>query len=318
MKKIIGLCLLCAELCFGQTFPNKAITIVVPYVPGGVSDGLARSIAQSLTTSLNQPVLIDNKAGANTLIGASFVAKAPPDGYTLLLTAEATLTMNPMLYNKLPYDVEKNFMPIVALASIPQAFVLSNSVNVKDMKEFIALAKKNKDKYSYANLGNGSTAHLNFELFEKDENISLTPVPYKGAAAALNDLMGGHVDAMIVSTGLVASQAKSGNLKVLAVAGTKRSPLLPEVPTFKEAGVAGFVPSSWFALMGVAGTPPETIEKLNSEINKLLKDPAFKSEQLDKFILEPIGGSPENLKNLIKSDSTKWSKIINQMQLKLD
>ena len=318
MKKIIGLLLLTAQLCFAQTYPLKAITVVVPYVPGGVSDGLARSLAQRLTTSLNQPVLVENKAGGNTLIGASFVAKAPADGYTLLLTAEATLTMNPMLYNKLPYDVDKNFSPIIALASIPQAFVLSNTINVKDMKEFIALAKKNKDKFSYANLGNGSTAHLNFELFEKEVNINLTSVPYKGASAALNDLMGGHVDAMIVSTGFVASQAKSGNLKVLAVAGNKRSPLLPEVQTFKEAGIGGFQPSSWFALMGVAGTPNDVIEKLNSEINKLLKDPVFKAEQLDKFILEPIGGSPDNLKNLIKSDSSKWTQIIKDMQLKLD
>lgn len=296
----------------------KPITVIVPYVPGGVSDGLARSLAQRLSTTLNQQVLVENKPGGNTLIGASFVAKAPSDGYTLLLTAEATLTMNPMLYAKLPYDVEKNFAPIIALASIPQALVVSNSTNARDMSGFLNLAKKNNDKLSYANLGTGSTAHLNFELFEKEVNVNLTAVPYKGAAAALNDLLGGHVDAMIVSTGFVSSQAKAGNLKVLAVAGNKRSPLLPDVPTFKEVGIGGFQPSSWFALMGVAGTSNEIIEKINVEVNKLLRDPVFKSEQLDKFILEPIGGTPEILKNLIKSDSLKWTKIIKESQIQLE
>jgi len=318
MKKLIWLGALLAPLCFAQNYPVKPITLVVPYVPGGVSDGLARSMAQKLSASLNQQVLVENKPGGNTLIGATHVAKSPPDGYTLLLTAEATLTMNPMLYAKLPYDVEKNFTPIAALASIPQAFVVSNNTNAKDMKEFLALAKKNSDKLSYANLGNGSTPHLNFVLFEKEVGINLTSVPYKGASAALNDLLGGHVDAMIVSTGFVSSQAKAGNLKVLAVAGSKRSSLLPDVPTFKEVGIDGFQPSSWFALMGVAGTSNEVIEKLNLEINKLLKDPVFKSEQLDKFILEPIGGTPDALKNLIKSDSAKWSKIIKDTQIQLD
>jgi len=318
MNKLIALILLFVQFSYAQNYPNKAISIVVPYVPGGVSDGLARSIAQRLSLSLNQPVLVENKAGGNTLIGATYVAKSAPDGYTLLLTAEATLTMNPMLYAKLPYDVEKNFIPIIALASIPQAFVVSNNVNAKDMKEFLALARKNNSKLSYANLGNGSTAHLNFELFEKETNINLVAIPYKGASAALNDLMGGHIDAMIVSTGFVASQSKAGNLKVLAVAGNKRSSLLPEVQTFKEAGIDNFQPSSWFALMGVSGTPTEITEKLNIEINKLLKDPVFRSEQLDKFILEPIGGSPENLKNLIKAETQKWSQIIKETQIKLD
>jgi len=318
MKKLTWLCAFLTPLCMAQTYPVKPITVVVPYVAGGVSDALARSLAQKLTGTLNQQVIVENKPGGNTLIGATFVAKAPADGYTLLLTAEATLTMNPMLYAKLPYDVEKNFASIAALASIPQAFVVSNHTNAKDMKEFLALAKKNADKLSYANLGSGSTAHLNFELFEKEVDINLTPVPYKGAAAALNDLLGGHVDAMIVSTGFVSSHAKAGTLKVLAVAGGKRSPLLPDVPTFKEAGIPGFQPSSWFALMGVAGTSPEVIDKLNGEINKLLKDPVFKAEQLDKFILEPIGGSPDALKNLIKSDSVKWTRIIKETQLQLD
>jgi tripartite-type tricarboxylate transporter receptor subunit TctC len=318
MKKLLFILIFFNQLCFAQSYPNRPITIVVPYPPGGVSDALARGIAQKLSLSLNQSVLVENKPGGNTLIGAGYVSKANSDGYTLLLTAEATLTMNPMMYAKLPYNIDKNFSPIIALASVPQSLIVSNKVNVKDLNEFINLAKKNNTPYSYANLGTGSTAHLNFELFEKEAGIHLTAIPYKGASAALTDIMGSHVDAMIVSTGLVASQAKAGNLKMLAIAGNKRLEILPDVPTFKETGLKDFQPSSWFALMGVSGTPKDIIERLNFEINKMLKDPAFKVDQLDKFMLEPIGGTPDQLRSLIKTDTTKWQQIITDKKIKLD
>ncbi len=291
---------------------------MVPYVTGGVSDGLARALGVKLSSALGQQVLIENKPGGNTLIGASHVAKSAADGYTLLLTAESTLTMNPMLYAKLPYDVEKNFAPVVALASIPQSFVISPSVPAKSLQEFVQLAKKSPKNYSFANLGIGSSAHLNFELLQRVADMQLVDIAYKGASAAITDLMGGHVSAMIVSTGLVSAQAKANNLRVLAVAGNKRSPQLPEVPTFKEAGFESFTPSSWFALMGVAGTPKDTLEKINLEVNKILKDPTFKADQLDRFALEPIGGTPEQLASLIKSESQRWSHIIKDMNIRLD
>ena len=291
---------------------------MVPYVTGGVSDGLARALGVKLSSALGQQVLIENKPGGNTLIGASHVAKSAADGYTLLLTAESTLTMNPMLYAKLPYDVEKNFAPVVALASIPQSFVISPSVPAKSLQEFVQLAKKSPKNYSFANLGIGSSAHLNFELLQRVADMQLVDIAYKGASAAITDLMGGHVSAMIVSTGLVSAQAKANNLRVLAVAGNKRSPQLPEVPTFKEAGFESFTPSSWFALMGVAGTPKDTLEKINLEVNKILKDPTCKADQLDRFALEPIGGTPEQLASLIKSESQRWSHIIKDMNIRLD
>ncbi len=291
---------------------------MVPYVTGGVSDGLARALGVKLSSALGQQVLIENKPGGNTLIGASHVAKSAADGYTLLLTAESTLTMNPMLYAKLPYDVEKNFAPVVALASIPQSFVISPSVPAKSLQEFVQLAKKSPKNYSFANLGIGSSAHLNFELLQRVADMQLVDIAYKGASSAITDLMGGHVSAMIVSTGLVSAQAKANNLRVLAVAGNKRSPQLPEVPTFKEAGFESFTPSSWFALMGVAGTPKDTLEKINLEVNKILKDPTFKADQLDRFALEPIGGTPEQLASLIKSESQRWSHIIKDMNIRLD
>ncbi len=226
--------------------------------------------------------------------------------------------MNPMLYAKLPYDVEKNFAPVVALASIPQSFVISPSVPAKSLQEFVQLAKKSPKNYSFANLGIGSSAHLNFELLQRVADMQLVDIAYKGASAAITDLMGGHVSAMIVSTGLVSAQAKANNLRVLAVAGNKRSPQLPEVPTFKEAGFESFTPSSWFALMVVAGTPKDTLEKINLEVNKILKDPTCKADQLDRFALEPIGGTPEQLASLIKSESQRWSHIIKDMNIRLD
>ncbi len=312
---------LVCTMCAGQAqslYPQKSISIVVPYVTGGVSDGLARALAVKLSSALGQQVLIENKPGGNTLIGATHVAKSAPDGHTLLLTAESTLTMNPMLYAKLPYDVEKNFVPLVALASIPQSFVISPSVPAKNLQEFVQLAKKSPKNYSFANLGIGSSAHLNFELLQRVTDMQLVDIAYKGASAAITDLIGGHVSAMIVSTGLVSAQAKANNLRVLAVAGNKRSPQLPEVPTFKEAGFESFTPSSWFALMGVAGTPKDTLEKINLEVNKILKDPTFKAEQLDRFALEPIGGTPEQLAALIKTESQRWSLIIKDMNIRLD
>ena len=316
--KLLPLLLVCCATHAQSNYPQKSISIVVPYVTGGVSDGLARALAIKLSANLGQQVLVENKPGGNTLIGATHVAKSSPDGYTLLLTAESTLTMNPMLYAKLPYDVDKNFAPIIALASIPQSFVISPSIPAKNMSEFVQLAKKQPKHYSFANLGIGSSAHLNFELFQRVTELQLVDIAYKGASAAITDLIGGHVSAMIVSTGLVSAQARANNLRVLAVAGSKRSTQLPDVPTFKEVGLEGFTPSSWFALMGVAGTPKDVLEKLNAESNKILKDPSFKAEQLDRFALDPIGGSAEFLASYIKSESQRWSQIIKDMNIKLD
>jgi len=321
LKNLIALSVLalsCGLTHAQSAYPQKPISLVVPYVSGGVSDALARALAQKISSSTGQQVLVENRPGGNTLIGSAHVAKSAPDGYTLLLTAESTLTMNPMLYAKLPYDVEKNFTPIAALASIPQSFVISPSVPAKTLQEFIQLAKKSPKNYSFANLGVGSSAHLNFELFQRVTEMQLVDIAYKGASAAITDLIGGHVSAMIVSTGLVSAQARANNLKVLAVAGSKRSAQLPDVPTFKELGFENFTPSSWFALMGVFGTPKEVIERINSEVNKALKDPVFKAEQLDRFALDPIGGSPDQLAQLIKTESQRWALIIKDMNLRLD
>jgi tripartite-type tricarboxylate transporter receptor subunit TctC len=299
-------------------FPNKPITIVIPYSPGGVSDALGRGIAQKLSQDLKTQVVVENKAGGNTLIGASHVAKSTPDGYTLLLTAEATLTINPLIYAKLPYDVDKNFAPIVAIAQVPQSLIVSSKLGVATYQEFVGHVKKNPGKVSYATLGVGSTAHLNFEMFQRTVGLSMTDIPFKGASVAINDLIGGHVDAMIVSTGLIAAQSKSGSLRALANAGNKRSALLPDVPTFREIGVANFYPSSWFALLAPAGTPQDVIQKLNVSVNKIIKDDSLKTSLFDKFSLEAIGGTPEMLRVLIKSDAERMMPVVKDLGIKLD
>ncbi len=310
---------ICAVKGMAQAdFPNKPITVVVPYSSGGVSDAIARGLAQKLSQELKTQVLVDNKAGGNTLIGATHVAKSNPDGYTLLLTAEATLTLNPLIYSKLPYDVEKNFAPIVAIAQVPQSLIISSKLGIANYQDFVAHAKKNAGKVSYATLGVGSTAHLNFEMFQRTVGLSMHDIPFKGASVAINDLIGGHVDAMIVSTGLIAAQSKSGNLRVLATAGNKRSSLLPDVPTFKEVGVSNFYPSSWFALLAPAGTPQDVVQKLNVSVNKILKDDALRTSLFDKFALEAMGGSSESLRALIRSDTDRMVPVVKDLGIKLD
>lgn len=310
---------ICAVKGMAQAdFPNKPITVVVPYSSGGVSDAIARGLAQKLSQELKTQVLVDNKAGGNTLIGATHVAKSNPDGYTLLLTAEATLTLNPLIYAKLPYDVEKNFAPIVAIAQVPQSLIISSKLGIANYQDFVAHAKKNAGKVSYATLGVGSTAHLNFEMFQRTVGLSMHDIPFKGASVAINDLIGGHVDAMIVSTGLIAAQSKSGNLRVLATAGNKRSSLLPDVPTFKEVGVSNFYPSSWFALLAPAGTPQDVVQKLNASVNKILKDDALRTSLFDKFSLEAMGGSSESLRALIRSDTDRMVPVVKDLGIKLD
>jgi tripartite-type tricarboxylate transporter receptor subunit TctC len=226
--------------------------------------------------------------------------------------------MNPMLYNALPYNVEKDFAPVAALARVPQSLVVRSNLPANSVREFLTYAKQQEGKLNYGTLGVGSSTHLNMELFQRETSLKLNGVSYKGAAPALTDLMGGHIDVMIVSTGLIAPHVSAGKLKALAVAGEKRSPLVPDAPTFAEAGLRNFSPSSWFALLAPAGTPGPTVTRLNSEVNKIVNDPGFIKEQMSKQGLEPIGGSPQDLATLIKTETQLWAPIIRSANVKLD
>lgn len=320
LKKVLLLAGLLSIACAGHAQPvsPKPVRIIVPYAAGGASDGLARALAEYLSKTVSQQFVVDNRPGGNTLIGAEQVARSGSDGHTLLLTAEATLVVNPALYSRLPYDPLKDFSPVAALVDVPQGLAITVGFNARNLGEFIDQAKRAPKAVSYASLGVGSTAHLNAELFQRIADIRLVEVSYKGAAPALADLIGGHVTSMIVSTGLLASRLQTGKIRVLAVNGQKRSALLPDVPTFAEAGLPGFAPSSWFALLAPAGTPTGIISKLNQEINKALSDPEFAERALVRQGLEPIGGPPERLASLMRTEMEKWEKLIRETGIRIE
>ncbi|HSF47378.1 MAG TPA: tripartite tricarboxylate transporter substrate binding protein, partial [Burkholderiales bacterium] len=257
-------------------YPNKAIRFVVPYTPGGTTDILARIIAAELTKNWGQQVFVDNRPGAGGNIGTGFVAKADPDGYTIVMGAISTHAINPSLYKNIPYDHIKDFAPVTRVGLLPNVLVVNPSLPVKTVKEFIAYGKANPGKLSYASPGTGTSLHLSGELFKSVTGVDMVHVSYKGSAPALTDLLGGQVLAMFDNLPASLPHIKAGKLRALAVTTAKRAPALPEVPTMVEAGVPDFVVTSWFAVFVPAKTPKEIIAKLNSEMVKVLNSPGVK------------------------------------------
>jgi len=294
---------------FAQTYPVKPVTIVAPFSAGGSADLLARILSEKLTPVFNQPVVVENKVGAGGTIGANFVAKAPPDGYTLLLGVTATQTIAPSFYKSLPYNSEKDFKPIGLIAQIPVVFVINSELKINSAKDFVATAKKSGKVYSYASSGTGAIPHLTGELFQISTGIKLNHIPYKGAAPAMTDLISGRVDIMFDHLPTVLPHIKSGKLIPLAVAGSERAKALPEVPTLAEVGIAGVDVYSWFGLLAPAGTSDQISNQLNQEIQKIQKMDDVKAK-LANMGAEPVVMSSDNFKKLIDSDIKKWSKLI--------
>lgn len=294
---------------FAQTYPVKPVTIVAPFSAGGSADLLARILSEKLTPVFNQPVVVENKVGAGGTIGANFVAKAPPDGYTLLLGVTATQTIAPSFYKSLPYNSEKDFKPIGLIAQIPVVFVINSELKINSAKDFVATAKKSGKVYSYASSGTGAIPHLTGELFQISTGIKLNHIPYKGAAPAMTDLISGRVDIMFDHLPTVLPHIKSGKLIPLAVAGSERAKALPEVPTLAEVGIAGVDVYSWFGLLAPAGTSDQISNQLNQEIQKIQKMDDVKAK-LANMGAEPVVMSSDNFKKLIESDIKKWSKLI--------
>jgi len=294
---------------FAQTYPVKPVTIVAPFSAGGSADLLARILSEKLTPVFNQPVVVENKVGAGGTIGANFVAKAPPDGYTLLLGVTATQTIAPSFYKSLPYNSEKDFKSIGLVAQIPVVFVINSELKINSVKDFVATAKKSGKVYSYASSGTGAIPHLTGELFQISTGIKLNHIPYKGAAPAMTDLISGRVDIMFDHLPTVLPHIKSGKLIPLAVAGSERAKALPEVPTLAEVGIAGVDVYSWFGLLAPAGTSDQISNQLNQEIQKIQKMDDVKAK-LANMGAEPVVMSSDNFKKLIDSDIKKWSKLI--------
>jgi tripartite-type tricarboxylate transporter receptor subunit TctC len=290
-----------------QTYPDKPIHFVVPYPPGGGTDVIARIVQERFATLLGQAIIIDNRGGAAGSIGTDYVAKAAPDGYTVLFTLSSH-TINPSIYPKLPFNTIKDFEPVGMVASLPQILVANKDFPPNNVAELIALARAKPDTLSFASVGNGSPGHLAGELFKLRTGTKLQHVPYRGGGPAVTDVMGGQVPLLWVSIPAAAQLVKSGKLKALAVSTVKRSSAFPEVPTMQEAGVPDFEVDSWYAMFVPARTPKPVIDKLNTALNTIVREPEIREKLLTQGS-EGVGGTPEALGQVVATEIPKWAKL---------
>ncbi len=299
-----------------QAYPSRPIRVVVPFAPGGFTDVVARILSQKLSASLGQQVVIENKPGAGSTIGTDFVAKAPPDGYTLLMVS-STHVISPWLYKNLPYDPLKSFAVVSKLADSPYVLLVNPKVPVKNVQEFIALAKSQPEKIHYASSGNGSAQHMMGGLFVALTGAPLKHVPYRGSGGAATDLVAGVVESSFAGVPNALAQVPAGRLKALAVTTSKRAPQLPDVPTMQEAGVGDYDASVWLALLAPAGTPHDIVMKLNAEVAKLLNAPDTKKALSDAGV-EAEASTPQDMAAAMAVELARWGKVVKETGVKLD
>lgn len=312
----IGL-ILCSAIAGAQDWPSKAVTVVVPWPPGGPSDIAARPVAAKLAEVFGKPFVIDNRGGAGGNIGTALVAKAPPDGYTLLITSSAPIVINPSLYKKLTFDPAKDLEPITNLIRVPLVLAVHPSVPAKDLQELIAYIKAQQGRFQYASSGTGTPQHLTGELFKTMVKLDMIHVPYKGSAPAITDLLGGHVPVMFDSMIAILPHIKAGKLKAIAVTSAQRSPQLPDVPTFAEAGLPGFESYAWYGFFAPANTPKDIIARLNSETLKIMKQPEFQKILQDTGS-DFVGDTPENFRAFVAAEAVKWAKVVKESGATVD
>jgi len=292
-----------------EAYPKQAIRLVVPFPPGGPTDIVARPLAQALSHQLGQQVVVDNRGGAGGIIGADLVAKSPADGYTLLLGTVGTNAINQSLYRKLPYQPSTDFTPISLLASAPVVLAVNPSVPAHTLAEFIALARSKPKSIAYGSAGSGSPGHLAGALFADAVHAELLHVPYKGSAPAISDLLSGQIPAMFDPVQSPLANIRAGKLRALAVSGTRRSPVLPDVPTMAEAGVPGYEAEAWWALFAPAGLPAAVQQKLQAETARIMRSAEMR-EQLGKLGIEPVGSSAAELRALVETEVPKWARAV--------
>ena len=292
-----------------QDYPSRIVRIVVPQTAGGGTDTFARAIGQKLSERWGQSVVIENKAGAGGVVGTDFVAKSPPDGYTLLVTYEGSQAINQSLYEKLPFDSLRDFEPVATIAVTPFLLIVGPRVEARSLKEFIAYAKANPDKMTYGSAGNGSVNHLLGEMLKTEADIKLVHVPYKGAPAAIGDVMGGHIDAAFASMPSVISSVQSGVVRALAVSSAKRVAVAPEVPSIAESGFTDFDVNPWWGILAPAGLDPATAKKINTDVSEILKTQDMQ-DVLAKQGATPLIMSADAFRNLLARDIEKWRKVV--------
>jgi tripartite-type tricarboxylate transporter receptor subunit TctC len=303
-----------------QSYPTRTITLTVTAAAGGVTDVVARALGQRLSEAWGQQVVIENKGGAAHVVGAQSVAKAAPDGYSLLVAEAGTFVINPTLYGKgkLPYDEEKDFAPITGIVRINQALLGHPSVPAKNVAELIALAKQKPGELTYGTAGIGSAPHMNMVLLESMAGVKLVPVHYRGAAPALTDVIAGHVNLMSVSVSLALPPFRSGQIRIFGIGSPNRLAPAADIPTVAESGLPGYEAATWFGLFATAGTPREVVLKLNAEVQKILADPEFREKFLAPQMFEPMGSTPEAFADYIKAQTQKWAKVIHEQKLSID
>lgn len=298
-------------------FPTRPITMIVPFAPGGSTDLVARLVAAKMGETLKQQVLVENRGGAGGNLGAAAVAKADPDGYTILMGTVATHALNPALYKRMPYDAAKDFAPISLLAIVPNVLVVNPNFPAKSVPELVEMLKKEPGKYAYASSGNGTPLHLSGELFKKIGEVDMIHIPYKGAGPALVDVIAGQVPIMFDNLPSSTEHIKSGRLRALGVTTATRAPSFPDVPTIAEGGLAGYDTYTWNALFAPAGTPKEVIDALNAAANQAVADPTVKAKLAD-FSATVVGSTPEALGEHVQKELAKWAPIVKESGAQID
>jgi len=323
LKRFAALiCALSAAICVpspaaAQPYPSKPIRFVVPYPAGGPLDTIARLLSQKVSESVKQPVVVDNKPGAGGNIGADMVAKAAPDGYTILMGAVATHAINPVLYASIPFDPARDFVPVTQVASTPNVLVVHPSIPALTVREFIAYAKRNPGKLNFGSGSTGSAGHLAGELFKSMAGVDMTHIPYKGAAPAMQDLIGGQIQLMFDNLASSLGQVRAGKVKALAVTTAKRTALAPELPTIAESGLPGFDISTWFGIFAPAGTPREALDRLHAEFTRALAAPDVR-ERILALGAEPVGNRPEEFAAYIREEAAKYARLVKASGAKVD
>ena len=313
---VVCLAALAASNVQGQDYPRKTVTIIASAAPGGGVDLITRTVARALSEDWKQPVVVDNRAGAGGIIGSEMVAKAAPDGYTLL-TVSLSHATNPSLYKKMAYDTLTAFTPISLLAKLPIALVVTKSLPVNSVGELVAYAKANPGKLNCGSGGNGTSQHLSCEMFKNMARIQIQHVPYKGVAAAGADVIGGRLELMFDQISFAAQNVRAGNVKALAVTTPKRSPLMPDLPTMNEAGVTGYDAVTWFGLLGPAGMPRDVVAKIQSDLARVMAKPDTR-DRLASQTFDLIFSRPEEFDAFLREEMVKWAKVVKEAGVQPD